>query len=62
MELLSIKQTMQRLSIGRTKLWALAKESGFPKPVQVSVGRKAFVASEIDAWIREKMAARDEAA
>ena len=59
MELLSIKQVCQRLSIGRTNLWQLAKRPDFPKPVSVTPGRKAFVASEIDKWISDRIAERD---
>ncbi|MEI4480959.1 MULTISPECIES: helix-turn-helix transcriptional regulator [unclassified Phyllobacterium] len=59
MELLSIKDVAKRLSIGRTALWLLTKESDFPKPVQVTVGRKAFVANEIDQWIASRVAQRD---
>lgn len=59
MELLSIRQVAQRLSIGRTSLWQIAKEPDFPRPVRVTAGRKAFLASEIDAWIAERVAERD---
>lgn len=59
MELLSIKETARRLSIGRTALWQLAKQNDFPKKVQVTQGRKAFVAHEIDNWISDQVAIRD---
>lgn len=62
MQLLSIKQVTARLSIGRTALWHLTKQSGFPRPVNVTPGRKAFVASEIDTWISARVAERDGAA
>lgn len=59
MELLSIRQVATRLSIGRTALWQLAKRPDFPRPVQVTTGRKAFVAAEIDRWISARIAERD---
>ena len=62
MELLSIKQVAGRLSIGRTALWQLAKQPDFPKLVKVTAGRKAFVKSEIDAWISKRLAERDQEA
>lgn len=62
MELLSTKQVAQRLSIGRTSLWQLTKQDDFPKTIQVTVGRKAYVAAEIDAWIKTRMAERDQVA
>lgn len=61
MELLSIRETARRLSIGRTALWKLTKEPDFPKPIAITVGRKAFVAEEIDEWIRLQISKRDEA-
>ena len=59
MELLSIKQVSQRLSIGRTALWQLTKQPDFPKPVLVTERRKAFIASEIDTWIAGRAAKRE---
>ncbi|ATU91774.1 helix-turn-helix transcriptional regulator [Phyllobacterium zundukense] len=62
MELLTIKEVAKRLSIGRTALWLLTKEADFPKPLQVTVGRKAFVAAEVDKWIASRIAQRDKVA
>ncbi|MYZ47335.1 helix-turn-helix transcriptional regulator [Propylenella binzhouense] len=62
MELLSIRRVMDRLNVGRTSLWKLSKDDPtFPKPVQVTPGRKAFVANEINAWIAARIAERDQA-
>lgn len=58
MELVSLKYTCRRLSIGRTLLWELMKQPGFPVPVMVSTSRKAFLATELDAWIAARAAAR----
>lgn len=62
MELISIRQACQRLSIGRTTLWRMTIQTDFPKPIEVSAGRKAFVESEIEAWIQGRIAERDEVA
>lgn len=59
MEFLSIRNVCQRLTIGRTKLWLLMKEPGFPQPVRVTAGRKAFVKSEIEAWMQQRVEERD---
>lgn len=60
MQLISFKEVQKRLSIGRTALWKLTKLDNFPKPIKVTVGRKAFIETEIDAWIEERAAERDE--
>jgi predicted DNA-binding transcriptional regulator AlpA len=59
MELISIRQAAQRLSISRTALWSLTKQPDFPKMVQVTPGRKAFVAAELDKWISSRIADRN---
>lgn len=40
----------------------LIKEGRFPKPVYLSPRRRAFVESEVDAWIKERADKRDEVA
>ena len=56
---LSLAETANALSIGRTKLWQLAREDpSFPKPIEISAGRKGFVLSDIEAWLRSRTEAR----
>lgn len=62
MEILSIKQTCQRIGVSRTTLWQLTRGGTFPRPVEITDKRRGYVASEVDAWIRARMAARDKAA
>ncbi|WP_206456251.1 helix-turn-helix transcriptional regulator [Aurantimonas marina] len=60
-KLLSIKETCQLTSLSRTSIWHKAKNGQFPKPIQLGEGvRKAFLASEIEAWISQRVAERDE--
>lgn len=60
MHLLTISEVASRLSICRASLWKLTKEPDFPKPVLITKQRKAFVAAEIDAWISQRVADRDQ--
>jgi prophage regulatory protein len=49
----------------KVSLWRLEREGKFPKRVALSAaggGRYVYVESEIDAWIAERIAARDSAA
>lgn len=48
MKLITIKEAQDRLSVGRTTLWALCKRADFPILVELTAGRKAFVESEIN--------------
>jgi prophage regulatory protein len=43
---------------GKTQIWRLVCEGKFPRPVKVG-SRNAWVESEIDAYIAERIAARD---
>jgi prophage regulatory protein len=45
----------------RTHLSRLEKRGLFPRRVQVGAGRVAWLSDEIDAWIRARAAARDQA-
>ena len=40
-------------------IWRKVRNGSFPKPVQVSAGRVAWVKSEIEAWKRGLVEARD---
>ncbi|MFC3725460.1 helix-turn-helix transcriptional regulator [Neoaquamicrobium sediminum] len=62
-QLLSIRETCSRTTLSRTTLWQKVKRGEFPKPIGLGDGiRKAFVASEVDAWIAARVAERDEVA
>jgi prophage regulatory protein len=44
------------------QLWRLERQKRFPKRISVGRQRYAWVESEIDAWIAERIRERDEAA
>jgi prophage regulatory protein len=46
----------------KPQLWRLVKEGEFPKPVRIGGCRNAWVESEIDAYIAERIAERDQGA
>ncbi|ORE97474.1 AlpA family phage regulatory protein [Aurantimonas sp. 22II-16-19i] len=57
---ISIKSTCERTSLSRTSLWRKVRDGKFPKPVPLGDGiRKAFVESEVTAWIAGRVAERD---
>lgn len=50
-------------SMSRTALWKKIKDDAFPKPLMLGEGiRKAFLLSEVEAWMRSRVEARDKAA
>ncbi len=47
------------IGYSKTQLWRLMKAGKFPRAVKLGESRNAWVEAEIDAWIKERMAARD---
>jgi prophage regulatory protein len=58
MQLLSQKAVCERLGIGRTTLWRLEREGDFPRSISVTNGRRAYLANEVDAWVKARAEAR----
>ena len=50
------------INYSKVQLWRHERNNRFPKRVPVGPQRYAWVESEIDAWIAERIRARDEAA
>jgi prophage regulatory protein len=46
----------------RCHLWRLQRDNKFPKPVKLSATRNAWRADEVDAWIAQRIAERDQVA
>ncbi|MER9776789.1 AlpA family phage regulatory protein [Mesorhizobium sp. M0220] len=50
------------ITYSRNYIDRLIKEDKFPKPVFLSPRRRAFVESEIDAWVKARVDQRDKVA
>ena len=50
MQLLSARQVAARLAVSRPLIYALMRDHGFPKPLEIG-GRRCWSESEVDAWI-----------
>jgi prophage regulatory protein len=48
------------VSYGKCRLWQLEAENKFPKRVRLSAVRVAWVESEIDQWIADRITQRDQ--
>lgn len=60
MQLLSFEELEARgIRLTRYSLWRLAKEKRFPAPVKIG-GRNMWIAREIDAYIEQRIAERDQ--
>lgn len=59
MQLLSQKAVRERLGIGRTTLWRLERDGDFPRAIDVTNRRRAYLATEVDEWVKARAAQRD---
>ena len=55
---LSISAVREATSLGRTSIYDGIKNGKFPRPCKLGVRRVAWVASEIDAYLAERIAER----
>ena len=51
------REAMRRCGIGRSTMWKLIKEGDYPKPVKITRRNIGFVEAEVDAWVRQRIAA-----
>ncbi len=49
-------EVARRLSVSRSKLYAMVQAGQFPKPIRISENRVAWPASRVSAWIAAKIA------
>lgn len=59
--LLRMPDVLSRTGMSRSGIYNLVAVGKFPKPVKLGERAAAWIASEVDAWIAERIAARDEA-
>ena len=50
---LSTKQVVQATSLSRSTLWRKVQAGEFPKPISISIGRVAYIADEVEAWVNK---------
>lgn len=62
MRVIKLKDVLSKTGLGKTTLYALLKQSQFPKPVSLGLRAVGWLESEIEAWIQEKINARDQQA
>jgi prophage regulatory protein len=54
--LIRMSETMRRTGYGKAWLYKLIAQDRFPKPVKIGTRAIAFVESEIDEWINQRIA------
>ncbi|CAO97477.1 helix-turn-helix transcriptional regulator [Erwinia tasmaniensis] len=57
--LIRMPEVLRRIGLGKAWVYKLISQGIFPKPVKIGSRSIAFVESEIDAWINQRIAERD---
>jgi prophage regulatory protein len=57
--LLKLAEVMEITALGRASIYQQVKRGTFPKPIKLGRRSTAWPASEIQAWIRDRIAARN---
>lgn len=60
--LITVSDTLKRVSLSRSEIYRRMKLGVFPQRVRLGPKRVAFLESEIDAWMEERIQARENAA
>jgi prophage regulatory protein len=60
MQLINKVEAARRASLSVSTLKRLEAEGDFPRKVPISANRVGYLVSEIDTWIAERVAERDE--
>ena len=58
LRLISLKDVMTRTALSKSTIYQLIKDGLFPKSVNITTRRVAWLAHEIDSWLSERINAR----
>lgn len=61
MQIWRLKKVVEQTGLGRSSIYKLIKEGSFPKPVPLGIRAVGWVATEINAWIEDRVRERDAA-
>lgn len=60
--LLKLTEVMARVGLAKTTIYFKVRTRSFPGPVSTGPNSSAWVESEIDSWIEDRISDRDQAA
>ncbi len=59
MRLIKLKEVIQKTSLGRSTIYELMTDGRFPKQVSLGAKSVAWLESEVDDWIMERISERE---
>lgn len=60
MRILKMKEVLQKTGLGRTTMYKLIKSLDFPQAIPLGLRAVGWLESEVEAWIENKVAARNQ--
>lgn len=61
MRLIKLKEVIKKTSLGRSTIYEFMTDGRFPKQVSLGAKSVAWLESEVDDWIMERIGEREEA-
>ncbi|MFQ3179595.1 MAG: prophage regulatory protein [Pseudoalteromonas tetraodonis] len=61
MRLIKLKEVIEKTSLGRSTIYEFMTDGRFPKQVSLGAKSVAWLESEVDDWIMERIGEREEA-
>ena len=61
MRIMRLKEVMDTTGLGRSYIYKLIADGGFPKPVPLGARATGWVSDEVESWILERIGERDQA-
>lgn len=58
--LVRLPAVLSRLGLSRSTLYAMVAERSFPAPVPIGRRARAWLSSDLDAWVAARIAERDQ--
>lgn len=59
---IKLPEVKSKTGTSKSNIYALAQKGEFPKPVKLSERSSAWIESEVDQWIEDRIAQRDQEA
>jgi prophage regulatory protein len=55
LEILNLQQVVERVKYKRAAIYQRVRAGLFPKPIALGPKRRAWIAAEVDAWVRARI-------
>ncbi|MGJ0578047.1 helix-turn-helix transcriptional regulator [Xenorhabdus bovienii] len=55
LSVIKIHEVSRRTGLGKSTIYKYASEGMFPRPIKIGLRASAFIESEVDAWIHNRI-------